>query len=371
MSSADNLHDAHLKIALAHAPDQDLQPNSQVRKAVLDYAKQATTPRQTWPSHLKNWLLKDHFANAQWAGATGLAAVFLVTVMLWREHPEDTVGISNAPAIFSDNSVISDNKEMYQTPAMTNNNIVLNQEVTPKQNESVSAKSAPAEVAAAAEGVASSYKKQAVTPVETPKTVINKPLEADKELKQSAQKNEEVTTAANMPTTQAAASTVAAAPPTTTIAADSTAKAASASEVAPSKPKPLARQTAQAEVSDMIENQSESIEKRSKIEAQIGNLNQIDNHALAKIIVQNGGQALAAADIQAVKYRLLKVVVHGENNTNECKPTKMQTENVDANTGWHIENIDICLATDKLMQEVALYNQAMNAWFLQQNAPKK
>ena len=178
--------------------------------------------------------------------------------------------------------------------------------------------------------------------------------------------------------TPAAAPAVAAAP---AIVAEPAAPSDSAAETESTKNKAIVRGTSQANTASTSEgnisaNSDANIggaardEKRRKGESHTLNASIVDNHALAKTILQNGGQTLATQDIQAGKYRLLKVLVHAANsaNPNGCKATKTQTNFVDAQTGLPIENIDVCLASEQLMQEVAQYNQAVNAWFLKRNA---
>lgn len=407
-----HLHDAHLKKALEHAPDADAQASEQVRNTVLAYAKQAAKPRANWLHNIKNWLLKDHFANAQWAGLTGLAAVFLVTILLWREHPEDIVGIGDAPSVISESAEITQEppeakpdaaqKEVAAAPAATAQAELTQNQVAPAE-VFIESQNIPATPPVAEEKQVNRPKSAIVwQSVQQNNTRLNNTQAKDKNLAEKTEtdklsKLEAAATSQSPPLAKkeiaediavpevvapieaAPAPTVIATPAPTTAPTSSDA----ALEAAPSKNKVLARGAAQAKPENATEGSISTNndadfnvghqDERRKAERHTLNANSVDNHVLAKTILQNGGQALATHDIQTGKYRLLKVVVHSENsaNQNECIAAKTQTHAVDAQTGLAIENIDVCLATDKLMQEVAHYNQAMNAWFLKQNVQKK
>ena len=73
-----HLQDEHLKTALQHAPDRDVQPNVHVRDAVLQYAKKATVPQPSKLQRLQHWLFYGKLSQAQWAGIGSVATVLLV-----------------------------------------------------------------------------------------------------------------------------------------------------------------------------------------------------------------------------------------------------------------------------------------------------
>lgn len=91
MNDDSPLHDAHLRQALRHAPDAQLQPPAAVREFILDAARtQARHPRPAaldaprWALRLWDWLARP-------AVATGLAGVMAATLvgLMWWDQPLD------------------------------------------------------------------------------------------------------------------------------------------------------------------------------------------------------------------------------------------------------------------------------------------
>ncbi len=89
-----HLQDEHLKTALQHSPDRDVQPNAHVRDAVLQYAKKASAPEPSILQCLQHWLFHEKLSQAQWAGIGSAATVLLVVFMAWQQHPEEHVWIT-------------------------------------------------------------------------------------------------------------------------------------------------------------------------------------------------------------------------------------------------------------------------------------
>ena len=393
-----HLHDAHLKKALEHAPDADVQVSPEVRNKVLGYAKNAaakesTTPKQSWLAGVKNWLLKDHFANAQWAGLTGLTAMLLVAFLFWREHPEDIVGIGDTPAN------IPESAEIAQAPLEIAPDSAHHEAATATTIEQAEAPQNPAPA-----GVLVENKNISTAPPLTEETQANRPKSVV--IGQSAQQNtellkekrlaeqtetdklsrldtatkqqslppakKEITKDIALPEVVAPiepAPTVAAAPAPTSAPTVSDATL----EASPSQDKALERGVAQANSegaakgsisanSDANFGSANPDEKRRKLTPNHG----LDAH-FAKVLIAKGGKAMAESDTKAGNYRLLKVVIHAEADTNkaDCVAPKSSVENIDERSGFPIKNIDVCVASVQLAKEVEIYNKTVLDWYFQ------
>jgi hypothetical protein len=72
--------DAHLRAALCHAPDQHERAPPLISARILAAARQAAPPARARPGWLPRWLA------APWAGAGSLAALLLVSGVLWLQR---------------------------------------------------------------------------------------------------------------------------------------------------------------------------------------------------------------------------------------------------------------------------------------------
>lgn len=382
-----HMQDALLKKALTHAPDQDVQPDAITRNHILNYAIDATKARRTWLSQLKNWLFNDHVANAHWAGLTGLAAVLLVSLLLWREHPEDLVGISDTPATISESTEISEKKadfapaatspaaaEIAPDQAITESKEQITMQTTaptsaPVAENTPAEKPAKAIIIGRAEMVDNSQLKMA-NKVESKKLAT---VETDQIKPAALEKNSKETFSQSGATspelkTQQASEEVALAQ----------AEPAPAEAPAPRSVPIKASDTDNA--TNINKDKANTIERnqsRAKVEGHTvgGNMGEaslddqrrkisVDHKALASLILQNGGQAIAKQDIQAGIYRLFKVIAHQENKT-DCDAPETHAEKIDERSGLPIQHIDVCIASAQLLKEVDIYNKAVLDWYLQ------
>jgi hypothetical protein len=88
-----------------------------------------------------------------------------------------------------------------------------------------------------------------------------------------------------------------------------------------------------------------------------------ENLALLVRIKNEGGKVVANQDVQAGNFRLLKVEVQSIDLDRLNNPQLTgQALAIDALTGYKIESIGSCGASDSLLREVEAYNQAMRDW---------
>ena len=393
----EHMLDAHLKKALEHAPDANVQVSTHVRNIVLDYAKKSTNPKTNWLASVKNWLLKDHFANAQWAGLAGLAAVFLVTVLMWRGHPEDTVWIAATPDVISENSPASAEVPAQVTGAVSQD-VAPAEEILPADSTAIT-QTAPT--------VAKNKQTRHATPeakkldrlankdgqlkevAESEQTSRDSALDLAKSIDtQLGNSRAEGKTAEKNVAEQVA---IAEAPIVSAPAAAATEPMIATEQNMPSteatdklitkpmsKPKTISRGLADSKAEAGTTSTQESVvaasdadinsttlhaeKRRQKLK---GNL-AIDTD-FAKTILLNGGQAMAKSDTETGNYRLFKVITHSESDAKiaDCVAPKTLVDNIDERSGLPIINIDVCTASMQLLKEVENYNKAMIDWYLQ------
>jgi hypothetical protein len=88
-----------------------------------------------------------------------------------------------------------------------------------------------------------------------------------------------------------------------------------------------------------------------------------ENQSLLARIKSVGGKVTANQDIQAGNLRLLKVEMQSKDlDASNCPQLTAQTTALDALTGYKIELVGSCDATDLLPKEVEVYNQTMRDW---------
>ncbi|MGB4810880.1 MAG: hypothetical protein WBP13_00150 [Methylophilaceae bacterium] len=393
-------HDAHLKTALDNAPDDDALPNAQVRKAVLDYAKLTIKPQQSWLSRIKNWLIKDHFANTQWAGLTSLSAVFLVTILLWRQHPENVVGVSDVPVTIPESAEIAQKQpdatlKKEAAPAVVSSAEITQAEITQDQaapaDTKVETKSVPAPLpqaetqqTAKSKSIEIAQSELAKSEQERSEREFSRQLkdekiaaEADKKsntdaatLQPSAKKvaKEKINTAnapaptADMPMASAPAPMAAAAP---AIVAESAAPNDDATQVAPAKNKAMMPGATQTSSADKLEGNIETNNNANVDSATQTEKRRKGISSLATKIVQIGGKALAFQDIQAGNMQLLALNMLNSSAA-VCEAKQEKLTEIDTQTGLPILIMDVCHASEPLTKEVELYNQTMKDWQLKQ-----
>lgn len=86
-----SLQDEHLKQALQSAPDRDLAPSDAVRQKVLDYAQNAATKQGGWFTRCSHRFNAWQIKSWQLVGMSTIASVFLVTIMVLPQPPDDAV----------------------------------------------------------------------------------------------------------------------------------------------------------------------------------------------------------------------------------------------------------------------------------------
>ena len=386
MSTTDNnWHDAHLKTALEHAPDHHVQASESVRKQVLNYANQATTSQPTWFNrlkkfnHLKNWLLKDHFANAQWAGFTGVAAMLLVAVLLWRQHPEDSVWISATPKEISESSP--------------------NQATTIAQTQGKISQDSDAAITQAPPAPINAQRDSALqtTPIVADNQPANPPtLEAKKRDRMNNQHRQAEESIDNKPLAQLNAvppitDKKEPAAPITNENADVNIDAPVAAMAAPA-PTIIAKPAAAEAASEPLSHQKSMVKgitnkkmddapinaedehnravltDQDKLRQQGTSSNTVASDALANALIAQGGQAIAQRDIHAGTLRLLQIkpLQNAQiNSEQKCQKTSTNTTSADPQTGYKIETLVRCEYSDVLIKAIETYNQTMLTWYYQ------
>lgn len=80
-------------------------------------------------------------------------------------------------------------------------------------------------------------------------------------------------------------------------------------------------------------------------------------------LTTQGGKALAEQDIRAGNHRLLKIETP---QGGRCDEPSAHVPQADAETGYPIEIVDVCVAPVALIDEAEAYNQTMRARYMQQ-----
>lgn len=371
-----NWHDEHLKTALKHAPDNHVQASEQVRNQVLTYAQQAINMQPSGLSRLKNWLFKDHFANAQWASLTGVAAMLLVAVLLWRQHPEDTVWISATPQGTSENSPPS-----AEMPAKTEGEI--SQNATPADMPA-----SPAPIEAQRDSSLPSAPIVAEDLSANQQTLEAKKLDlsASKKARLKESASTEPVGQLNHAQSDSDKKELPKLIKNENAQAEATATEAPVAAMAAPAPAIVAKPTL-VETTDETFNKQKSIvpsiadKKResTSISADIRHnntapINQetnsthiLESAALSNALVEQGGQTIAELDIEVGTFRLLQVKPQQDSLTkkiHECKQSST-AKTVDAQTGYRIEILVPCERAETLIKAVETYNQTMRNWYLQ------
>jgi hypothetical protein len=406
--------DEHLKKALQHAPDSDVAPRDATRKAVLDYADKALklghkTHRESWFSRLINAFNSWKIPNWQLTGMGSLAASLLVIVMVFHENPNDPIQVASAP-----DTVQSEAMKSEAGPSSTASSATI---AEPKlaQNEAVNGElardrlakdSAEASQQAAAPAIAPAPE-AASAEIEAPKLKektlnhLEAKIEADNQsAKQAAAPQASRIEAPAEKETPADKANVASAPEAASVETEKDAAIprakgrvakdevvmASPAPVAPAmvEAAPASAQSAPVQMKKMADAEAQASakadagastsnnateEKRRQVTKPIIKpiTKRIGDDSLAKTIVQMGGAAMAKQDIQADKLRILEVAEYYKGKPSDCQDSFMPSteRRVDAQTAYNIEEIYVCVANQQLTKEVALYNQVMREWHLE------
>ena len=368
-------HDAHLKAALKHAPDNHAQVSELTRKQILNYANNAVKKQPSKLNRFKSWLFKNHFASSQWAGLTGVTAVLLVAVLFWRQHPEETVWISATPKDISENSPASakaptkiqaevsqnaasadslapsapDNPQNDSTfqpaPIAAKSPLAKQQRLEDKKLDSLASKNIPS-----AEYSANRLQGQLHdAPVKSSREELTQPI-----INQQDQ--------AKIATAQAPVEAAAAPAPmaiTQPDFADTTGEAIG-------KEKLIKQGVADKKMESTPLNVNAEQSHTEALKQRMGQLSSLDSTNLSNALTEQGGQAIAQQDIEAGTFRLLKVKAQKNVSKQEaqaCKPLRL-ADKVDAETGYKIETLTVCNDADALIKATEDYNQIMKSWHL-------
>jgi hypothetical protein len=401
--SLDDLKDEHLQKALQHAPDSDVAPSELLRKTVLDYADKAVKMRHAVPSD--SWFTRfitafNHWQIPRWqlTGMGSLAASLLVVVMILYENPNDPMQVATAPSEAKSEarqSEVAPQAEAVPEPKLAQNELARASDELAKQTteQSPPAAAAPATATTSAPEAASA--EMALSKAQ------DKVIAKAKAAKQEALPSTPQAAAIEAPADKAASAPQAAsvqdaekdtgsvrlkeraviaevAPPAPVVAApapvaepapamaEASADAASEQTVsaapankAMKKMKDAAQAEAKADVSSASVGSATLDDKRRTTK-------RVGDDPLADTIVQKGGATMANQDIQAGKLRLLEVADYYKGKPSDCDEPFIAgfEDRVDAQTTYKIEALYVCVATQALAKEVALYNQTMREWHL-------
>ena len=360
----DNLKDAHLTIALHHAPDSDVAPSDATQKMVLDYADKIIKPRrESWFSRLISAFNAWQVPRWQLTGMGSLAASLLVVVMIWHENPDDPIQVATAPAEVIAAAPIAEPKpapkleqgelasddlnqaeQSLQVAAAPASEVASAEIAAPKAQDKMQAKavaktkSAKAEAAPQAAAIEASADKTVVASAPEAASTQDEAKDADStRFKERTESNE----VASMP------ALVMESAPAASIEASGDAMS---KQVAPSNK--AVKKMAEAEA----QSEAKSDNSRSDVfSAAAAKPALTRNIILAQAIRQEGGKALAIKDIQTGDLRILYL----------SKNAPAGAPLLDEVTGYRMEFIADDAAN--LAAEVAAYNQTMRDWHLNQN----
>lgn len=366
-----SLQDQHLQQALKSAPDKDMVPNDVTRLAVLSYANQAVKRRdETWLNHVFNLLRKWLGAGWHMAGIGSAVATVLVVVVFWHELPDDTMRKVVTP---SEETQISATDSVVESPSgaasaeksvgrASSDAILPAQEFSEKMVENKAAiDKKPGKAKSASPAVPAS--RAAITNADQPaiknsglvETVplAAAPLAIEPEIP-------EVAAPAPAPMMQDKA-----------LVASAPAANASTNDVASTTTKGELAKELQAESDASLRTRNENIiAKKSSAKAGVLGASAPkavtqpqEKQVLLARIKNEGGNALANQDIQVGNLRLLKVEIQAKDfDMLNCPQLLDKTITVDALTGYKVESVGSCDATDSLLKEVEVYNQTMRDW---------
>ncbi len=356
-----SLRDEHLKKALQHAPDSDVAPNATTRKVVLDYAEKALAPsRESWFTRVISAFNNWQIPTWQLTGMGSLAASLLVVVMILHENPDDPIQVASAPEA---SSSIEPKPKLAQTElakdevnqaeqspqvAAESASVAASAEIAaPKLHDKVEAKTKSAkqaiETASQATAIKAPSDKTVLASAPVAASAQGLEEEADStKLKERAASNEAA------PPAPVAAAPV---PQSATASAGASADAASEQAVARAAARPGPVNRAAKKMEDAEQAQAKA---KADLPSAIATKPALQSSALALALGKQGGQALANADIQAGKLRILYI-----SNTAESGA-------VDETTGYRKEAVIMSEEANSksLAAEIEAYNQTMREWHL-------
>ena len=345
-----HLQDEHLKTALQHAPDRDVQPNAHVRDAVLQYAKKASVPQPSKLQRLRYWLLHEKLSQAQWAGIGSVATVLLVVFMAWQQHPEEHVWITAETS----NQNAAHTEMAASAPVPVSQDAEIAPATAPLAQEQLNDFAQEKPIATLNE----QDKFDSETPTKRLKgNVIEEKLTGKKSVSKDAETVKPLEKAAHE------------ASQTSVSESNAASKELPAELSAQHQPSPVVAATApqvnlpESKISLGAADKLESRAIANRTRETLAN----SHSALVEQLITQGGQKVAHQDIKNEVLRILNVVVHQAEvrNLDACTFHQTPSTNIDAATGLRIENIDICADSEQLQKEVESYNKTMKSGYLQ------
>ncbi len=305
-----DMRDSHLEKALQHAPDRELQPNDEVRRCVLAYA--ARPVKKHWLQYLSSKLNQWHVTPAQLGGMSSVAVALLVLLMVHEQRPQEGEW---APPASSEQVAKADRLRKQAKVAESAPKPMPARETAREEKAALGELQAtPGEIATRADVKSEADKLQVEPPSMADAAPVATPLQ-------------ESTSPAPAAIHGAEGEIGAAAP-----------MAVLPEQRAKSRLEPLGKNLA-------MEDDSE------------------DSDLQYELMTQSG-TALAERDIQAGKLRLLRVE---SPNGERCDEPITHAPQVDAETGYPVEVMDVCIVPVALMDGVRAYNQEMRAYKRQAN----
>jgi len=316
---------------------------------------------------LQGWWNSWHVENWQWASAGSVFATVLVLVVFWHEQPKDTVWKEAEPDQIATAEIAAGVAPAEEQAKPDAENLALeNNRSGSSDNAGVKLRKAAPEAKRIDSGNAETEVSREV-PSALPAAPAEKTVLADAET--FTGQAESVARKAEAPLAAPAAAkgsdkTRSSVPETMTgstinTAKDNTQVADAVSAGARTRSSALKEQAAA--LADGVQSKHKADGAFKPAEAVVGDAG---NTALAAAISKAGGEVLANQDIKAGILRHLylgeQVVAKNLQACAQSQPDSMPR--VDSVTGYSVEFISGCNATDALIKEVAIYNQTMRAW---------
>ncbi len=304
-----DMRDPHLEKALQHAPDRELQPQDELRQRVLAYAEDAAKPaKPAWLARLADCMRQWQVTPVQLGGMSSIAVALLVLLMVHEQRPQD----SEWAHVAADTAVAQADALQKAAPAEA-------EIYTGDQNKLQAPTPSSVETATSPEAFTEHAMRQ----------------EAESEHKEDAATTDN--TAPVAPSAEAPAGLPAE-------QMDEAAAEALTLEDAP----------ATSNLRSEAKTKMEALAKYRNGDA----VKEPDEAILKETLIARGGKAVAERDIQAGVLRLLSI----EGPSGErCEEPIPQAPQIDADTGYSIEVLDVCVVPVALVDEVEAYNQTMRA----------
>ncbi|MDP3088046.1 MAG: hypothetical protein Q8M99_07705 [Methylotenera sp.] len=366
-----SLQDQHLRQALKHAPDKDMQPHDAARAAVLIYANQAVKRHEkTWLNRISNLL--SEWLGVSWhiAGVGSAVATVLVVVVFWHELPDDQMRkvatLSEETEISATDSVIEQVPEA--TSAEKSLNKASSKAIVPAQEFS-------AKIVGNKTAIDVPHSKEKSESIASPE---NRGTLAS--VNQSGQKNSSLAEAIpqlaapevielEMPATVSPVP-ASIANDKTVVAVASVGAASSAEDSSATTKGELVKEIQTESVASLSAGKENKIVKKSAAKADVlgASVPKVatkphDHQVLLTRIENEGGKVAANQDIQVGNLQLLKIEIQSVDFDGlHCPKLTGQVTVIDALTGYRMESLGSCAATDSLRKEVEIYNQTMRDW---------